>query len=188
VIIEAGYDLGMRPMPALHRAKNRQGLWVLAMDESLREISIDRVSRQFEGSVGQHLCALHHTLTSGNNHELAKYFALGHGLPKLSDDDTTATWLHLDDELLCSSPELVELRYLGRVVYDGKWVFTNWPRYRFRDYVGYEDLPRTATFPGPHDFQCECPACKQLYANWRGRPVGNPTTPNSEVEIDDIHD
>jgi hypothetical protein len=160
-------------MPILHRAKDRDGLWVMTMDKNLREISIDRVSRKFEGSVEQHLSALFRTLSADSNHGLVKYFALAHGLPELSDDDSTAPWVHLDDELLHMSPELVEFRYFGRVVYDGKWILTSWPRYRFRDYIGYEDLPRTATFPGPHSFQCECPACGQLYANLRGRVSGN---------------
>jgi len=147
----------------------------MTMDNNLRELSIERVSRQFAGSVEQHLSEIYRTLSSESNHGLAKYFALAHGLPELSDDDSTATWVHLDDELLRTSPELVEFRYLGRAIYDGRWIFTSWPRYSFRDYFGYEDLPRTATFPGPHSFECECPACEQLYANLRGRSSGNRT-------------
>jgi hypothetical protein len=171
VIIEAGYDLGMRLMPVLRRAKGRQGLWVMAMDQDLREVSISRVSRWFKGSIDQHLAELHRTLSSRDNTALARYFALAHGLPQLSDDDSTATWVHLDDELVHTSVELVDFRYLGRVVYDGKWIFTSWPRYSFRDYLGLEDLPRTATYLGPHSFKCGCPACEQLYANLRQPPA-----------------
>jgi hypothetical protein len=42
-----------------------------------------------------------------------------------------------------------------------KGFYHDGPRYSFRDYVGYEHLPRTASILGPHEYPCDCLACTQ---------------------------
>ena len=169
MIIEAGYDLGMRLTPFLARRRNRRALWIIAMDDQLRELFIDQVSPKFAGSVGAHIDDLRDILSPDREHPPAKYFALAHGIGKLRVNDPHRGIVDRDDQLVHESPELIDYRYLGRMVYDGEWIFTTWPRYSFRDYIGFEDLPRTAIFAGPHGTACECPACEQLYARWKGR-------------------
>ena len=164
MIIEAGWDLGMRLTPILRRRKDRKALWIIAMDEGMRELFIDRVCSKYAGTVARHIDELRDVLAPDREHPPAKYFALAHGIGHLKVGEPTKGVLDADDQLLHESPELINYGYLGRMVYDGQWIFSTWPRYRLSGYPGFEDLPQAVTFAGPHGDDCGCPACGMSYA------------------------
>jgi hypothetical protein len=169
MIIEAGSDLGMRLLPILRRRKDRKALWIVAMDEGLRELFIEVVAPEYKGSVAAHLGDLREVLAPHRERPSAKYFALAHGIRKLKVGDATPAVIDMDDQLVEESPELIDYRYLGRMVYDGNWLFCTWPQYDFRKYAEFEDLPRAVTYAGPHGADCECPACELMHSSPRRR-------------------
>lgn len=57
--------------------------------------------------------------------------------------------------------ELIEHELLNVYFSNGKSLYIRGPRYSFRDYFGYEHLPRTVSLPGPHEYPCSCLACTQ---------------------------
>ncbi|WP_022885510.1 hypothetical protein [Glaciibacter superstes] len=162
MIIEAGYDLMELLHPEVFKDEaSRRGLWVLAMDEDLRLSFIRKVRDDVPSSLDAVIPDL---VTSLDCEPLqVRYFVLAHMVPHT--EHGIADEVQAQDELINDSPALVEYEFLGRFVFDGEYVYSSAPRYRFRDYIGYEHLPRTATFPGPHEFiTCSCMACRQYEA------------------------
>ena len=158
MIIEAGYDLGQLIHPELFASdESKRGLWMLAMDKHLRLSFLDKVSDEMSGSVEPHIPDIVAALE--NHYTPLRYFVLAHMMPRLGSG--IAEWVYRDDTPLRESPSLAQYQFLGRLVFDGEYAYSSAPRYSFRDYVGYEDLPRAAVIPGPHGFDCVCVACAQ---------------------------
>ena len=131
------------------------------MDQNLRLLRIRKISGDFGESVGEHLDRIAKKLVGPSFSLQPRYFALAHRRENVHDNQIEH-WVHADDQLIYDAPVLAGYRYLGRLVSDGVWVYSSWPRYSFRDYVGMEDLPRVAAIPGPHPWDCHCAACKQV--------------------------
>lgn len=161
MIIEAGYDLFELFAPKLFAKrgpKRRQGTWVIAMDENLRNMHMTKVGGNASDAIENRIPKIVKALNKHSFRAVA-YYALAHldtGLP----DDYSTEFDHLN-ETLQLAPELIEYECLGTYLTNGKGFFSSGPRYSFRDYVGYEHLPRTATVLGPHDYPCSCLACTQ---------------------------
>ena len=161
MIIEAGYDLFELFAPKLfakHGTQRQQGIWVLAMDENLRNLHLTKVSGGASNAIEDRIPQIVKAL---NKHSLRRvaYYALAH-LDTALHDDYSAEFDHLN-ETLRLAPELIEHECLGTYLSNGKDLYSSGPRYSFRDYVGYEHLPRTATILGPHEYPCSCLACTQ---------------------------
>jgi|SRR5690606_19552940 len=178
MIIEAGYDLFELFAPKLfvrRSAKRRQGTWVIAMDENLRNLYTEEVGGEASEPIANRVADVAEAL---NKHSLGHvaYYALAQLDTELSGD-----WSGYFEDLcepLRLSPELIEHEMIGTFLSDGKGVYSSGPRYSFRDYFGYEHLPRTAFFPGPHEYRCSCVACTQheevLQRNWERHQSTNP--------------
>ncbi|MHA6695272.1 hypothetical protein [Homoserinimonas sp. A520] len=161
MIIEAGYDLFELFAPKIfvrRTAKRRQGTWVLAMDENLRNLYVEEVGGEASTPIDDRILDVVKALDA---HSLGRvtYYALAQ-LDTGLVGEFDAEFEHLV-ETLRLAPELIDYEMLGVFLSDGKGVRGTGPRYSFRDYVGYEHLPRVAFLPGPHEVPCNCLACAQ---------------------------
>ena len=170
MIIEAGYDLFELFAPKLFAKrgpKRRLGTWVIAMDESLRNMHMTKVAGEASGAIEDRIPQIVEALNKRSLRPVT-YYALAHLDTELHDDYDDAFEHFL--ETLRMAPELIEHELLGTYLSNGKSLYHSGPRYSFRDYVGYEHLPRTASIPGPHEYPCSCLACTQheemLQRNW----------------------
>ena len=170
MIIEAGYDLFELFAPKLfvrRTAKRRLGTWVIAMDENLRNLYMEEVGGEASEPLGDRIPQVAEALNKNELGHVA-YYALAQLDTGLSGD-RSAEFQSLI-ETLRLAPELIEHECLGIFLSDGKGLYGSGPRFSFRDYIGYEHLPRTAFFPGPHEYPCSCMACTQhdemLQRNW----------------------
>ena len=161
MIIEAGYDLFELFAPKLfakHGSTRRLGTWVIAMDENLRNMHLTKVGGDASDAIENRIPNIVEALNKRSFRPVA-YYALAHLDTELHDD--------CDDEFeqlleaLQLAPELIDHELLGTYLSNGKSLYRSGPRYSFRDYVGYEHLPRTASIPGPHEYPCSCLACTQ---------------------------
>lgn len=158
MIVEAGYDVMTLLDPEVRRDDDSMSaLWVLVLDENLRYLQLNKALETMSGSADLHVDQIVKSLTCGFGYP--KYFVLAHGEPQAMRHDDG--WLHDIDERIRKSPALVEFYLLGQVVFDPEGYYSSVARYSFRDYIGLEHLPRSASFPGPHAYPCDCPACKQ---------------------------
>lgn len=161
MIIEAGHDLFELFAPKIfvrRTAKRRQGTWVLAMDEELRNLYMEEVGGEASAPIADRIPDIVKAL---GEHSLGRvvYYALAQLDTGLSDEfDVEFTQLI---ETLRLAPELIDYELLGMFLSDGKGVRGTGPRYSFRDYDGFEHLPRIASIPGPHERSCNCLACAQ---------------------------
>jgi hypothetical protein len=158
VIIKAGYDLSQIIDPYLHDPEQVNALWLILLDDELRLLGVRKVASIYGGSVAPHLAEIAAQLHQEEASHWLKYFALAHRLDRV-DDANIADKVDDDDQFVNGAPSLSEFSYLGRLVADGQYAYESWPRYSFRDYIGREDLPRVASIPGPHFYDCECVAC-----------------------------
>jgi len=161
MIIEAGYDLFELFAPMLfvkHRSKAKRGTWVLAMDESLRNLHTTKVGGDASEAIENRIPNI---VTALNKRALCPvaYYAVAHLDTQLSHD-YSEPFEHFA-ETLRLAPELIQHELLSIYFSNGKSLYRDGPRYSFRDYIGYEHLPRTATIPGPHECSCSCLACTQ---------------------------
>ena len=177
MIIEAGYDLMELFAPKLfvkRGSKRRTNTWVIAMDENLRHLHLTEVGGDASNPIEERIPQIEKAL---NKHKLRPvvYYALAH-LDTNLHDDCDAEFDHLD-ETLRLAPELIEYLNLGIYLSNGKDVYSSGPRYSFRDYIGYEHLPRNAIILGPHECPCSCQACTQhdemLRRNWEKHHGGD---------------
>lgn len=154
MIIEAGYDL--LELFAKHDSTRRTNTWVIAMDENLRHLHLTKVGGDASSPLEERIPKIVKAL---NRRQLRPvvYYALAHLDTELHDDYSTE-FDHLN-EILELAPELIEYECLGTYLTNGKGFFSSGPYYSFRDYVGYEHLPRSATVLGPHGYPCSGVAC-----------------------------
>jgi hypothetical protein len=161
MIIEAGYDLFELFAPKLfgrRGSKTRRGTWVIAMDENLRNMHLTKVGGDASDAIENRIPKIVKALNKRSFRPVA-YYALAHldtELPDACDHE----FEHLL-ETLQLAPELIDHELLGTYLSNGKSFYHDGPRYSFRDYLGYEHLPRTASIPGPHEYPCDCLACTQ---------------------------
>jgi hypothetical protein len=158
MIFEAGYDLYQVIAPCLTETEaSKKALWMLAMDKNLRMLFTLQVSDTFEGSLTGHI----DDIVAGLECDYGEvhYFVLAHSVSSI--DEWDAERVYQDDLLINKDPKFAGREYLGRLVRDEEWVYSSWPRYSFRDYIGKEHLPRAAVLQGPHDYPCDCLACTQ---------------------------
>jgi hypothetical protein len=161
MIIEAGYDLFERFAPKLfakHGSKRRLGTWVLAMEENLRNIHLTKAGGDASEAIENRIPKIVKALNKRSFCPVP-YYALAH-LDTDLHDDCDPEFEHLL-EILQLAPELIEHELLGTYLSNGRSLYHSGPRYSFRDYVGYEHLPRTASILGPHEYPCACLACTQ---------------------------
>ena len=161
MIIEAGYDLFELFAPKLFAkrgSKARRATWVVAMDENLRNMHMAKVGGDASGPIENHIHNVVKALNKRAVRDVA-YYALAH-LDTEFHDDYCNQFEHIE-ETLRLAPELIEHELLGLYVSNGKGLYSCGPRYSFRDYVGYEHLPRNAIIQGPHEMPCSCLACTQ---------------------------
>lgn len=168
MIIEAGYDILTLLTPkVLKNVTSKRALWALTMDAELRFLSIRKVSANMTKPIEGYVKEIRRTLT-------AEFPPVGHYVLAYTIPDVPVHhegWLDDVETSLSLTPDLVDHRLLGLVVFDPKGYYSSVPRYRFRDYPLLGELPRSESFPGPHPFDCTCPACEQhdrkLHENWK---------------------
>ncbi len=170
MIIEAGYDLFQLFAPHLFPKKRKPGrkaMWVIAMDDQLRQLYVKKVKGDAGATMESRVCDIADSL-AGHFPTPTAYFAVG-----CLDTDLRGDYgaeFERQYDTLRSAPELIEHEFIGNYLSNGKSLYSSAPRYSFRDYVGLEHLPRVAILPGPHEYPCECLACVQfeekLRANW----------------------
>ena len=161
MIIEAGYDLFelfAHKLFTKRGSRSRQETWVIAMDENLRNMHMTKVGGDASDAIENRIPKIVKALNKRSFRPVA-YYALAHLDTELHGDYDNV-FEHLL-ETLRMAPELIEHELLGAYLSNGKSLYHDGPRYSFRDYVGYEHLPRTASIPGPHEFHCSCLACMQ---------------------------
>ena len=160
MIIEAGYDILelFAPKVFKRQTRDRRGMWVLALDENLRNLYVAKVGGK-DRDVEDRLHAIAKALDGRDLHTVA-YWAAAILDTNFSGD--LETKFHHVDSTLREAALLADRYYLGCYVSDGKELYGNTPQYSFRDYLGLEHLPRAAVCAGPHEFPCECLACTQF--------------------------
>ena len=161
MIIEAGYDLFQLFVPKLFAkrgSKMRQGTWAIAMDENLRSMLLTKVRGDASAPIEDRIPKIVKALNKRAFRPVA-YYALAH-LDTELHDDYGEQFVHFEDTLRLA-PELIEYELLGLYFTNGQGFYSSGPDYSFRDYVGYEHLPRDAVIPGPHEYPCSCVACTQ---------------------------
>ena len=160
MIIEAGYDILELFAPKLfkRRARNRRGMWVLALDENLRNLYLAKVGGKHR-EVEDRLHAIAKALDGRDLHAVAYWSAAV--LDTEYSGDLEHEFHHIDTTLR-EAALLADRQYLGCYFSNGKELYGSTPRYSFRDYVGLEGLPRAAVCPGPHEVDCSCLACTQF--------------------------
>lgn len=165
MIIEAGYDILELFSPKLfpRRSAHRPGMWVLALDEDLRNLYIAKVGGK-NLSVSDRVVKIAKAL-DGRNQRPVAYWAAAIVDTSYSGDLSDA-FRHVDDTLR-EAALLADRQYLGCYVSDGKDLYGSTPRYSFRDYPLLAHLPRPAICAGPHDFDCACLACTQFEERMR---------------------
>jgi hypothetical protein len=146
---------------------------VIAMDENLRNMHMTKVGGDASDAIENRIPKIVEALNKRSFRPVV-YYALAHLDTELQDDYDNE-FEHLL-EILRMAPELIDHELLGTYLSNGKSLYHDGPRYSFRDYVGYEHLPRTASIPGPHEYPCSCPACTQheemLQRNWERHSAG----------------
>ncbi|MBX3091203.1 MAG: hypothetical protein KF801_01690 [Cryobacterium sp.] len=183
MIIEAGYDLLELFAPKLfakHGSKRRTNTWVIAMDENLRHLHLTKVGGDASSPIEERIPQIVKALNKSKLRPVV-YYALAH-LDTELHGDYEAEFDHLN-EILELAPELIEYECLGTYLTNGKGFFSSGPRYSFRDYIGYEHLPRTATVLGPHERPCTCLACTHnttKCSNETVKDTASPTPRNRE--------
>lgn len=181
MIIEAGYDLFELFAPRLFAqcgSSARRGTWVLAMDENLRNLHLKKVGGDSSAPIEDRIPRIVKSLTKGSLRPVV-YYAVAHLDTGLRDDYSSQ--FHQFDETLRLAPELIEHELLCTYFSNGKDLYSSGPRYSFRDYVGLEHLPRTATVLGPHKFPCSCPACTQFEAMLKRNRARHQASTSEEV-------
>ena len=166
MIIEAGYDLMTLLEPeVLKDNQSKQALWALGMDQHLRYMLLSKACDIMTGSPEEHINEIAEVLNC--DFATIKCYALAHTAPETRADSNE--WLHDVDERLRVTPALSNYCLLGRAVFnpDG---YSSIPRYRFHDYPGLSELPKTATIARRHNVDCDCFAYDQheriLAADW----------------------
>jgi hypothetical protein len=158
MIIEAGYDILTLLTPkVLKNAASKRALWALTMDAELHFLGIRKVSATMTKPIDGYVKEIRRTLT-------AEFLPVGHYVLAYTIPDVHVHregWLDDVETSLSLASDLVNHRLLGLVLFDPKDYYSSVPRYRFRDYPLLGELPRSASFPGPHPFDCACPACEQ---------------------------
>ncbi len=161
MIIEAGYDLFELFAPKLFakpHAKGGNGTWVLALDENLRNQHMAKVGGDASDAIENRIPKFVKALNKRALRPVT-YYAVAH-LDTELHGGYSEPFEHFS-ETLRLAPELIEHELLSIYFSNGKSIYSDGPRYSFRDYFGYEYLPRNATIPGPHEYPCACLACTQ---------------------------
>ena len=148
------------------------------MDENLRYQGMKTVSGDASGAIESRIPKIVKALNKRAIRRVA-YYALAHLDTELHDDYSDQ--FEQLEETLRLAPELIEHELLGLYLSNGQGFYNSGPRYSFRDYVGYEHLPRNAIIAGPHEIPCTCVACKQrdemLRRNWDRNNAATTGTP-----------
>lgn len=173
MIIEAGYDVMQLLDSTVNKnARSKRGLWLLVMDEYLRFQSLATVAAEMKMPVEAYIDEVSAALR--REPLPPKYIVLAYRTTELLPD---SGWLFARDEKLTADGWLGDVQLLGQVVFDRTGYFSTVPRFRFRDYIGLEDLPRSASVLGPHEIGCECVACvhfeQMLYENRKRREANS---------------
>ena len=160
MIIEAGYDILelFSPKVFKRRARYRRGMWVLALDENLRNLYMAKVGGKHQ-DVENRLHAVAKALDRRGLSPITYWAAA------VVDTDYSGDLeeeFHHIDSMLSEAALLADHHYLGCYFSNGKELYGSVPRYSFRDYIGLEHLPRAAACPGPHEIGCTCLACTQF--------------------------
>jgi len=159
MIIEAGYDVLTLLWPEVRKdAESKRALWVLNLDAELHFLSLRKACKDMTKPIEAYVREIRKVLTS--DFRPVRYYVLAHTTPEIRIRHDG--WLHDIDESLSRVPALIDHHLLGQVVFDPKGYYSTVPRYSFRDYPGLADLPRSASFAGPHPFGCQCPACEKF--------------------------
>jgi hypothetical protein len=161
MIIEAGYDLFELFSPRLfvrRTPKRRQGTWVLAMDENLRNLYVKKVGGEESDPIADRIPDVLKALGQDSLGRVV-YYAVARLDTGLGSEFDVEFEQFVDT--MRQAPELMDFEPLGWFLSNGKSARCTGPRYSFSDYVGYEHLPRVAFLPGPHDHPCNCLACAQ---------------------------
>lgn len=158
MIIEAGYDFWELLLPRLEsEPKETPGLWMITMTDELRLISTRRISDRTSGVIVDHIDEIIQELAP--DVLTVGYFVLAHRLPRVGDG--IAQHVHEGDQAFLQRSGVGEKTFLGRLVFDGQFLYESCPRHRFRDYPVDDFLPRAAVVKGPHPFDCVCFVCAQ---------------------------
>jgi hypothetical protein len=187
MIIEAGYDMTELLSPRVHATKaNRRALWMLAMDDELRKLFITQVCAEYTFPLEQHIPDIVKALEC--EYGYVTYFVLAHMLPQLGNNIEQT--VYNEDEPLQTAPELEGRQFLGRLVFDGEFMYSSAPQFSFRDYPLHDDLPRIAVVKGPHPhLDCQCLACSQFEAKLAAnRAMYSPGTVNGKPRISGCHE
>ncbi len=160
MIIEAGYDILQLFSPKIFKRRRhyRRGMWVLALDENLRNVYLTKVGGK-DRDVEDRLHAVAKAL-DGRGLSPVAYWAAAVVETDYSGD-LEAEFRHIDTTL-SEAALLAGHHYLGCLFSNGKDLYSSVPRYSFRDYLGLEHLPRAAVCLGPHEIGCACLACTQF--------------------------
>ena len=160
MIIEAGYDILQLFSPKIfkRRAHHRRGMWVLALDENLRNLYLAKVGGK-QRDVETRLHAIAKAL-DGRGLSPVAYWAAA-VVDTGYSGDLHAEFEHIETTL-SEAALLAEHHYLGCYFSNGKELYSSTPRYSFRDYPAMSYFPRAASCAGPHSFDCACLACTQF--------------------------
>ena len=158
MIIEAGYDVVLLADAAVNSTgRAKRALWAITFDEHLRLVYTGRVVARMELPLPAYIDEISGALM--RSAVPVKYLVLTY---RSSSAQISASSLGASDERLTADGWLGDVEMLGQVVFDGSGCVSTVPRYRFRDYIGLEHLPRAVSVLGPHDLGCECVACVQF--------------------------
>jgi len=153
MIIESGRDV----LQVLWGAQNDvdpPSLWLVAMDENLRLITVEPIVDAMLDGPEQHVEAIENAL-DGLSRPVV-YFALGWSTTRVYDD---AEWLHGLDARLRAREELAASTLLGQIVFERSSVYISVPECEFTLYAEFSALPRALAIPGPHGWGCACAVC-----------------------------
>jgi hypothetical protein len=153
MIIESGIDV-IQVLCGSVSNDDPRGLWVVAMDESLRLLFVEPVVAQLVGGVEQYIDDIDAFLADQNE---VQYFALAWSTDV--ERERESGWLRDLDAQLRELLTLGGRRFLGQVVFDPHTMFASVPSCDFSLEPDLADLPRAMAIAGPHGLDCRCPPC-----------------------------
>lgn len=133
-------------------------MWVLALDENLRNLYLTKVGGK-QRDVENRLHAVKKAL-DGRGLSPVVYWAAA--VVETDYGGDLEEGFHHIDTVLRDAALLADHHYLGCYFSDGKQLYGSVPRYSFRDYPLLSHLPRAAACLGPHELDCTCLACTQF--------------------------